>query len=67
MIKQTPYRVFLATLRDKDRPGPMVPTGVLAAKHANYVGNYLINPKSNWGNLQNGPPNCWEGLMYDNP
>lgn len=42
----------------------MLPTGVIAAKHANYAGNYMANPKSSWCNPQNAPPNCWEGV-YD--
>ena len=43
----------------------MLPTGVVAAKHANHAGNYMGKPKSNWGNPQNAPPSCWEGLLYD--
>lgn len=65
MNNQTPYQSFLVTLRDKDRPGPMLPTGVIAAKHANHAGNYMGIAKSNWSNPQNAPPSCWEGLLYD--
>ena len=65
MNKRPPYQIFLETLRDKDRPGPMLPTGCMAAKHANYAGNYMGLPKSSWGNPQNAPPSCWEGLIYD--
>lgn len=59
------YKMFLSSLRNKDKPAPMVPTGVIAARHANYVGNYMSNPKSNWSNPQTAPPSCWEGKIYD--
>ena len=64
-FKQTPYQFFLSVLRTKDRPGPMLPTGVVATNHANHAGNYMGNPKSNWANPENAPPSCWEGLVYD--
>lgn len=62
MNSQTPYQCFLATLRDKDRPGPMLPTGCIADEHANYAGNYMANPKSNWSNPQNAPPSDLGGF-----
>ena len=65
MNSQTPFQIYLTTLRDKDRPGPMLPTGLIAASHANYAGNYMANPKSSWANPENAPPSCWEGLIYD--
>ena len=67
MNKQNPYQVFLATLRDKDRPGPMLPNGCISTKHKDYcaAANYMGNPKSSWGNPQNAPPGRWECLIYD--
>ena len=64
-IKENPYEVFLRTLPDKDRPGPMLPKGVIATRHANYAGNFMANPKSSWANPQNAPPSHWGGLIYD--
>ena len=65
--KLNPYEVFLSTLRTKDRPGPMLPTGAIATKHANHAGNFMGKPKSNWSNPQNAPPSHWGGLIYDQP
>ena len=64
-IPEKPYEVFLRTLPDKDRPGPMLPTGLIATRHANYAGANMAIPKSNWSNPQNAPPSCWEGLTDD--
>jgi len=43
----------------------MLPTGCMAAKHANYAGNYMGHPKSTWSNPQNAPPSCWKGVTDD--
>jgi len=62
IYQKSPYEVFLSTLREKDRPGPMVPTGCISLGHSNYAGNYMAMPKSSWGNPQNAPPSCWKGM-----
>jgi hypothetical protein len=66
LYQNTPYQTYLKTLRDKDRPGPMLPTGCIATVHANYAGNYMGKPVSSWGNPQNAPPSCWKGLTDGN-
>lgn len=63
-IPETPYEVFLRTLPDKERPGPMLPTGLIATKHANFAGANMAISKSNWSNPQNAPPSHWGGLIY---